>query len=154
MWLKFLSAALVILFCILLGYLAAGKYRARKQFYGQFARFNERFLSELNYGRKPLSSFLEENTEHDDFGKAVKDFSGSGNIVGLRYLKKEEQAEAENYFSMLGKGDARSQKEFFSAQSRTLEEKKQSSEQEAKMRSELYLKLGLIAGLAIVILIV
>ena len=55
---------------------------------------------------------------------------------------------------MLGRGDAQSQQSCFSAQKAILEEKKADSEREAKTRGELYLKLGLLAGLALVILIV
>ena len=55
---------------------------------------------------------------------------------------------------MLGKGDAFSQKGYFEMQKSALEEKKTKSTAEAKRHGELYLKLGLLAGLAIVILIV
>lgn len=155
MWLKLIVGGLVILFCTLLGYFAAGKYRARKQFYEQFAYFNDRFLNELGYGRKPLAAFSQENIGRGDFGKTVKGFIETRNAeFDLKFLKEEEREEAKHYFSMLGRSDVDSQKKFCSSQKSILEEKKLSSEREAKTHGELYLKLGLIAGLAIVILIV
>lgn len=155
MWLRLLVSALVVGFCTLLGYFAAGKYRARKQFFGQLAHFNEQFLGELGYARKPLGAFLSEYKYQGDFGKAIESFSKMRSLeFHFSYLTKGEQADLTVYFSMLGKGDAQSQKGYFSAQKSVLAEKKAESEKEARIHGELYLKLGLIAGLAFVILII
>ena len=66
---------------------------------------------------------------------------------------KEERAEAQRYFQQLGRGDARTQAVFFSAQAARLNALREQSAREAKARGELYLKLGLLAGLALVVLI-
>lgn len=155
MWLKFLLSVLIIAFCILLGYFAAEKWRSRKKFYLQYCLFHERYLNELTYARKPLPSFLKEYSYSGDFAKILKTFSERQEWGKYpSFLTKEEQDFCKNYFSMLGKGDAVSQKNFFSAQSATLSDKRSLSEKEAKSRGELYLKLGLLAGFAIVILII
>ena len=121
MWLKILICIAVIAFFTGLGYLISGKYRARKKFYTQFCAFNERYLNELTFTRKPLSSFLKEFEYTGDFGKTIE---------------AAEKREGEIKYSYLSK-----------------EEKRTDSEKQAKARSELYLKLGLLLGLAIVILI-
>lgn len=155
MWLKFLVCICIVAFCIFLGYLAASKYRFRKKFFSQFAVFNERYLTELCYARKPLSDFLREYEYSGDFAKTVSTFVQQRVIESkLSYLTKDEKKLCADYFGMLGKGDAVSQKSYFSAQKGELSEKKTSCENEAKSRGELYLKLGLLAGLAFVILIV
>ena len=69
------------------------------------------------------------------------------------FLSKEERAEAERYFQQLGRGDARTQSGFFSAQAARLNALREQSAREAKARGDLYLKLGLLAGLALVVLI-
>ncbi len=155
MWLKFLLGGAVVAFCILIGYLAAGKYRLRKKFYAQFSLFNERYLTELCYARKPFSEFLRAYTYAGDFSKALSALhKEDADRQKLSYLTKDEAGEFADYLSMLGKGDSQSQKNFFTAKKGYLEEKKATSEREAKDRGSLYLKLGLLAGLAIVILIV
>lgn len=155
MWLKFLVCIFVVAFCIFLGHLAAAKHRSRKNFFSQLAVFNERYLTELSYARKPLSEFLQEYPYSGDFAKMVGAFAQHREIEPkLSYLTKDEKKLCADYFGMLGKGDAVSQKNYFSAQKVELNEKKTSSEREAKSRGELYLKLGLLAGLAFVILIV
>lgn len=155
MWIKSLLAVCVVAFGTGMGYFAAGKWRARKQFYVQFLSFHERYLNELNYARKPLGEFLTQYTYTGDFEKLVRSFEKERAArAEYRYLTKEERSECANYFSMLGKGDVVSQKGYFSAQTAGLTQKCESSRKEAKARGELYLKLGLLAGLAAVILIV
>lgn len=154
-WIKLFLGLVTIGFCVLLGYLAAGKYRARKAFYTQLAAFNGRYLNELSYSRRPLADFLTQFSYTGDFGVAVETFSRERVVKGeLAFLKKEERSYLQDYFGMLGKGDVRSQSGFFSAQSDALNAKKTESEKEAKTRGELYVKLGLLAGLAFVILII
>ena len=146
---------LIIAFCTLLGYIAASKYRSRKNFYSQFQLFNERYLTELSYSRRPLPVVLEEYGNGGDFEKLLKKFSEKRTVeCKYGYLTKEERSETGEYLSMLGRGDSRSQHDFFASKKGNLAEKKAQSELDAKKRGDLYLKLGLLAGLAFVILIV
>lgn len=155
MWLKILIGGLVVVFCIFLGYFAASKYRLRKKFFLQLASFNERYLTELCYARKPLPEFLREYPYTGDFSKTLAAFVQHRETEpNLSYLSKEEKKFCGDYFGMLGKGDAVSQKSYYQAQKNELENKKTACEKEAKSRSELYIKLGLLAGLAFVVLIV
>ena len=155
MWLKILLCIFIVAFCTLMGYFAAGRSRARKRFYTQFSAFNERYLNELGYTRRPLSAFLSDNTYSGEFGKAVSSFMKSRDTnFSFSWLSGEERTECRDYFSMLGRGDALSQKGYFTSRQGILAEKKATCEREAKKKSDLYIKLGLLAGLAFVILIV
>lgn len=155
MWLKLLLCGLAIAFCTLLGYLAAGKYRARMRFFAQIYELNERYLTELKYRRTPLPSFLASCKLSGDLQKAVESFLAKKQPkTDLSYLTAEEREEIDAYFAQLGRGDARSQLACFEGKRAFLLERKESSASEAKKRGELYLKLGALAGLAIVILIV
>ncbi len=154
MWLKFVLAGLVIAFCTLLGYFAAGKYRARRSFFAQWSDLNEKYLSELKYRRAPLPEFLKECKLTGEFGKAAESsLKGNGELKAA-FLTEEEKKDALVYFGQLGRGDSRSQLGFFEGKRALLLTKKEGAEKDAKERGELYLKLGLLAGLAFVILIV
>ena len=153
--LKFLLAVLIVAFCTLLGWLAAAKYRARKNFFSQLSTFNERFLAELKYARKPLPVFLGEGKYEGDFGKTMAALSKSRAIkLNYGYLTTAEKEEIAGYLGMLGKTDSHAQNGYYAAQNDALHTKKTECERKAKARGELYLKLGFLAGLAFVILIV
>lgn len=155
MWIKILISLAVVAFCIFLGYFAAGKYRARKKFFNQWYRFHGLYLNELGYARRPMAAFLKELPLDGDFDKLVLKYSEERTReVKIGYVTQDELTYLNGYFEMLGKGDAHSQSAFFTAQTGFLEGKKAESETQAKSRGELYFKLGLLAGLAVVILIV
>lgn len=155
MWLKILLAVIIIAVATLCGYLAGNKFRARRKYYAQLAAFNERYLNELDYARKPLADFLKEFTYTGDFAKSLNTFSESRAAkVDFSYLDQEERMACADYFAMLGKGDSLSQRSYFSSKKAGIEEKRAASEKDAKSRCALYLKLGVLAGLAAVILIV
>lgn len=155
MWIKLLVGGLLIAFCVLLGYLASGKYRARAKFFAQFEMFNERYLSELAYQRKPLTEFLAAYEYTGTFQRVVGQCRGrKPPEFAESWLSREERGECADYFSMLGAGDSVSQSGYFATKKPYLAGKKGESAREARERTALYLKLGLLAGLAFVILIV
>lgn len=155
LWIKVALACLAIAFCVGIGYLAANKYRCRRAFFAQLDDFNARYLNELEYARKPLPVFLKEVSATGDFKKTLEEFSSSRSPqLKFSYLTKEEKKECADYFSMLGRGDALSQKGYFCARREPFGEVRAACEKQAKAKGELYLKLGLLAGLAFVILIV
>lgn len=155
LWLKFLLGGLIIAFCTLLGWFASGKYRQRKSYFTQLASLNEKYLAELKYTRKPMKQFLSELPLTGDFQKSSEEFlSGKTISLNFPYLKEDEKRMITEYFSMLGKGDSNSQNSYFSSKSNEITSKKQEAEKNSKEYGELYLKLGLLAGLAFVILIV
>lgn len=154
MWLKALLCVLVVVFCTALGYFAADGYRRRKAFYTQFYHFNEKYLNELEYARRPFGQFSDGQALSGDFQVCVEAYKRTHTAASPAWLKAEEKAECEEYFAMLGTGDAFSQRNFFTARRSRLEEQMRSAEKEASERGKLYLKLGLLFGLAFVILIV
>ena len=154
MWLRLVLCALIIAFCTAIGYLAAEKYRARRKYFAQLSDLIERYIAELSYTKKPLPAFLEECKATGDFAKAIACVSRHEKVVCReQYLTNAEKADCETLFSMLGGGDSASQREYFRSKQQPIAEKKAAAEREAKSRSDLYLKLGLLAGLAFVILI-
>ncbi len=155
MWLKALVCILVIAFCIALGYFASSSARSKKAFYAHFLSFHERYLTELSYLRRPIREFLKEKRYTGDFERLVLEYEKT-RTVGKKpsFFKTDEFHEIEEYFSTLGKGDSGSQKSYFAGKTAYISQKKAESEKDSRKKSELYLKLGLLAGLAIVILIV
>ncbi len=154
MWLRLILCVLIVAFCTAIGYLAAEKYRARRSYFSQLSDFVERYIAELGYAKKPLPAFLEECRFSGDFEKTMNRIARHEEAACReKYLTEAEKKDCESLYSMLGRGDSRSQMEFFQSKRQLIAEKKTSSEKEAKARSDLYLKLGLLAGLAFVILI-
>ena len=92
LWIKVALACLAIAFSVGIGYLAANKYRCRRDFFSQLSDFNERYINELEYARKPLPVFLKETSATGDFKKMLEEFSSSrAPQLKFSYLTKEEK---------------------------------------------------------------
>ncbi|MBE5746683.1 MAG: hypothetical protein E7352_00700 [Clostridiales bacterium] len=161
---KFIIGVALVAFTSFCGYFLARKYRQRKLFFKQFQEFNERFLSEIAYYRRPIREFASKYTYKGEFDMLLKDFFTTlenraimqAEFLDLpvySFLKSEEKRIVEDYFLMLGKGDSASQKGYFSSVKESLARLQKESEETCKRYGDLYIKIGFLCGLLILILI-
>ena len=162
---KFFLGVAIVVFSTFCGYLLSKKYRKRKLFYEQYFTFNQRFLSEITYYKRPIIDFLQENVYKAEFSYVLEEFillttqqtPMQGCLLedsAFSFLPKEEKKDIEDYFQMLGKGDSLSQKNYFSAKGESIEIVRKTAEDQAKKYGDLYVKLGFLFGLFVLILIV
>lgn len=160
---KFLLGLCIVALTSVCGWILAGKYRRRKSFFAQTFEFNERFLGEVSYAKRPLGEFIERYSYTGEFEAILRAFSESiqkdesgvfDALVECDFLKEEEKEFLSDYFQTLGRGDSASQKAYFSTAKGQLSEYKKQAFEEKKRYSELYLKLGFLFGLAVLVLIV
>lgn len=162
---KFLLGMAIVAFTSFCGYVFAKKYRCRKQFFSQLYEFNERFLSEISYYRRPLGDFASKYAYKGEFKAFLQVFFQSmdkGAAFSVRaldkdafsFLTEEEKATVEDYFQMLGKGDSASQKAYFSSMRERLSKLRTEAVAAYKKYGDLYVKLGFLCGLFILILII
>lgn len=163
--LKLVSGIAIITFTTLCGYSFSRKYRKRKLFFTQFKEFNERFLNEIAYYRRPIKEFVASYSYQGEFNGVVQSFfenferklQDDGLFLDLSacfFLNKEEKGFVEDYFFMLGRGDSASQKSYFSSLKDQLSSLQSEAEGNSKRYGDLYLKIGFLCGLLILILII
>ena len=114
-------------------------------------------MNEVSYTKIPLPAFLEKYEFSGDFKKMLEVKKGSDfetECYDYPYLKEDERKFLHDYFFMIGKSDAASQKTYLSAVRQEIGERRRASEDAYKRYFSLYLKLGFLAGLILVILIV
>lgn len=162
---KFLLGVAIVAFTTYCGYLLARKYRKRKRFFKQFKEFNERFLSEIAYYRRPVREFAAGYVYNGEFQALLSDYFSAmderapaerilSDAEKYHFLKEEEKRVVTDYFLMLGKGDSASQKGYFTAVREKLFSLQEETEKAEKRYGDLYVKLGFLCGLFILILIV
>ena len=162
---KFLLGIAIVAFTSYCGFVFAKKYRKRKLFFLQLKEFNERFLSEVSYYRRPLGEFASNYVYKGEFQNFLRNFFAEIDALSqsnekeiafddCEFLKAEDKNLIEDYFKMLGKGDSASQKTYFSAAKERLAKLYGDAENEYKKYGDLYVKLGFLCGLLILILII
>lgn len=163
---KFLLGVAIVAFTSFCGYVLTKKYRRRKLFFTQLREFNERFLNEISYYRRPIAEFSSKYVYKGEFNEFLQDFfSALGKkqtpfvkelLDDPRYdfLTNEEKGVLDDYFQMLGKGDSASQKAYFSSVKERLAKLQTEADGAYKRYGDLYVKLGFLCGLLILILII
>ena len=163
--LKFLLGVAIIAFTTFCGYIFAKKYRIKKQFFMQLQEFNERFLSEIAYYKRPLREFIAGYAYRGEFDMLLQDFimgleNGSfhertlSDLPNYAFLTQEECRFVSDYFLMLGRGDSASQKGYFSSVKEPLIKLQNKAAETSKKYGDLYVKIGFLCGLLILILII
>lgn len=162
---KFFIGVMVVAFTTYCGYLCANKYRKRKAFFEALYQFNELFLAEIAYYRRPIIEWLNNISLKGDFALFIYEYTRrvtnqipiQGILVDdsiFAFLKNEEKTSIETYFSTLGKGDSVSQKNYFSTEKERLSTWRKKAEEDVKKYGDLYVKLGFLFGLFVLIIIV
>ena len=131
------------------------------------SEFNERFLSEISYYKRPLSEFFEGYLYSGDFQELLREVTKFRKDLGVAvtpvnlvdpsrfdFLTADERRMVGDYFLTLGKGDSTSQKVYFGGMKERLQAVRKKSEEESKKYGDLYIKLGVLCCLAILVLIV
>ena len=162
MLIKILLCLTLLIFTSGVGYAFASKYRKRKVFFAQFHEFNQKFLQELAYSKRPIKEFLQAYPYKGEFLALLEEYReklGQDNFFNEyfslnTFLAIDEEKLIIEYFKQLGKGDTDSQKSLFSVRAKDLEILKDKTEKEYKKYAELYVKLGVLVGLAIIIVII
>lgn len=163
MLLKFVFGIGIVAFSSFCGYFLAKKYRKRKLFLQQFKEFNERFLSEVSYFRRPIKAFVSTYSYKGEFDRFLKAFfvqldKGQAQTYAFdfkseySFLREEERQTVADYFLMLGRGDSHSQKGYFASIKERLGAQCAAAETDCKKYGDLYIKLGFLCGLLILIL--
>ncbi len=161
---KLLLGLAVIAFTTFIGYLLTKKYRKRKSFFSQFYDFNNRFLNEIAYFRRPVGEFIAKYPYNGEFNEFLKGYLKNINApFGIEtllqtddfsFITKDEKQLIIDYFSTLGKGGIATQTAYYNGVNETLKSVKLQTEQENKRYGDLFIKLGFLCGLFVLILII
>lgn len=155
--LKFFLCAAVLALCVGCSFLLTRKYKQRRDFFYNLDLFNERLVNEVSYTKIPLPSFVEKYEFTGDFKRMLEEKRSTdfqAETYEFAYLTDDEKKFLGDYFRMIGSSDAASQKTYLTALRKEIENRRSESENVYKKYFSLYIKLGVLAGLILVILIV
>ena len=162
---KLIMGVCIVAFSTFCGYLFSRKFRRRKDFIQQLKAFNDRFLSEIAFRKRPIKAFIAAYTYTGDFDKLLSIYCNGLEkrcelVFGMdikkeySFLKEEDCRVVNDYFLMLGKGDSFSQKGYFASSKGVLENLCVEAENNCKKYVPLYVKLGFLCGLTLLILLI
>ncbi|MBO4989293.1 MAG: stage III sporulation protein AB [Clostridia bacterium] len=152
---KALGAVLVVCACGLIGWLLTFSHKKKWEFIAEWGRFNRLFMTELSAKRMPLPKFIEGYASQNEFQTLLQAYVSSYSIESPpAFLKEEEKKLLSDYFSYLGTSDSSSQLSFLREKGNQLKELEALSLSDYSKRRTLYPKLGILAGLFLVVLLI
>ena len=159
---RFLVGVLLVVFSTFCGNLLSVRYKRRKVFFQQAAAFNEGFLEEIVYTKRPFEEFCQKRRFTGEFAQLLSDELARRarkrttplDLSECTYLDRDERTFFSEYFSAFGRGDSLSQKGYFTQAGNRLQALKIKAEDESKKYVELYTKMGFLCGLAILIILI
>ena len=158
---KIIVGIAVVVFTTYCGWFLSRRYRRRKQFFKDMQEFNLSFLEEVGYSKRPFELFCARRAYAGDFGCLLEDVvsrrlerkTTKPSMDEYAFLTTDERVFVEEYFQAAGRGDTQAQKGYFSNAKIKLDSLKTKGEEDGKKYTDLYTKLGFLAGLAMMIIL-
>ena len=143
---------LIVVFSTYLGYCFSKKLTKRKNFVGSFFNFNQKLKREVSFSKKSVVSLIEEETEND-FTRLMKKAVFKEEYEKPSFLLKDDFDLFRNYAEFIGKSDALSQINYFTAITDSIKKTWDNAKEKEEKLRPLYLKLGFFAGLAVMVIL-
>ena len=158
---KIIVGIAVVVFTTYCGWFLSRKYRRRKQFFADMQEFNLSFLEEIGYAKRPFESFCARKHYAGEFGELIEDVLARRlekkttkiPMDEYSFLSADERVFVGEYFQTVGRADSQSQKGYFSSAKIKLDSLKSKGDDDSKKYTDLYTKLGFLAGLAMMIVL-
>ena len=163
---KYLFLAVLSGISVYIGYIFSRKYKIRANFFQALVMLCQKFDVEINYSRERLKNIflgLDEKQKKKLQGIDINFLSYINNetnfdrdslFINLRFLKEEEKDVIFMFFKNLGRSDVDSQsKEIKNFQTR-FETLSVTANNENKKYGSLSVKLGIVAGLVIIVILI
>lgn len=158
MW-KFLLGGIAVTVSTAIGRAAVGKFGRRYSFFSEMKRLNGELIRNLSFRMLPVTEILSDARQRYPSVKDTLDallFSTENDCVFVfrnADLNEEERSFAEEYFRRAGGGNRESEKGFLEEYAEYFARKEKECAAEKKRYSALGGKLGFLAGVAVMILI-
>lgn len=163
---KYILLIALLIVCVLIGYIFSRKYSTRANFFKAIISLCQKFDIEINYSRERLKNIflnLDENIKKDlkgidknylSFIDKETPLDKNSLFIGINFLKEEEKDVLFNFFRVLGRSDVESQSREIKNFLKRFEELSQTAITENKKYGSLSIKLGVIAGLVLIVLFI
>ncbi len=161
---KFILLGALMFICIFIGYIISLKYSRRAKFFKTIVMLCQKLNVEINFSRERLKALFlsfDEKTQKQlasldknyiEYLENNSQLTEENLFKGITFLKQNEKDLLLLFFKSLGRSDLASQSQELSNYEKRFTEFSELSSSENKKFGSLSIKLGIIAGLVVVVL--
>ena len=163
---KWVLIIIMFLGCVGLGWFFSMKYKKREAFFSSLIMFAQKLDVEINFSRERLKKLIEtmdEKSKKNLFGidknfltylDGSSELSHEALFKNIQFLKSEEKETIFLFFKSLGRTDVLSQSKEIANFSKRFDENLATCANENKKYGSLCFKLGIIAGLFVLVVLI
>ncbi|MBO5713718.1 MAG: hypothetical protein J6R88_05950 [Clostridia bacterium] len=149
----FIGAGLIVV-CSMLGKVKAQKLKNEYLFFSSLRSFCKSYETNLAYGKKDLTVFLNETYALTEFTEVLNNFILNSQIALPNYLNAKEVYDVTNFFNELGKSDSASQLITVKSYYNTFLDVEKVKNDEFKKHYSAYLKIGFSIGFMLFLVVI
>ncbi len=161
---KWIIMAVLFVFCVAIGFFMSLKYKRRENFYSALIMFAQKLDVEINFSRERLKKLIEDMDEKNKknlFGLdknflaylgGSAELSQSELFKNIQFLKPEEKETVFLFFRSLGRSDVLGQSKEIANFSKRFDDSLGKCAAENKKYGSLCVKLGVVAGLFLLVI--
>lgn len=163
---KYFLLFLLFASCVVAGYMFSLKYKKRHKFFSSLIILAEKLDVEINYSRERLKKLIEEidpsqkknlcdiDKNYIEYLDGVSELSSQQLFKNISILKPSEKDLIMLFFKNLGRSDVENQSREIKSYVKRFETLSASAESENKKYGSLCTKLGIVAGLFVVVILI
>ncbi len=163
---KWLIIAVIFVVCVGIGLIFSSKYKKREKFYSALILFAQKLDVEINFSRERLKNLItsiDEKTKSNLAGldknfmhylNGETELSQNELFKNIQFLKNEEKETIFLFFRSLGRSDVLGQSKEIANFTKRFDENLSKCSLENKKYGSLCIKLGVIAGLFMIVILI
>lgn len=163
---KYVLLGIMFGVCVFIGYLFSLKYKRRQKFFSTLIMLAEKLDVEINYSRERLKKLISEFDESHkknllsveqnfiDYLDGKCELTSENLFKNVTILKASEKDFLFIFFKNLGRSDVENQTKEIKNYIKRFEEMSKTSDVENKKYGSLSLKLGIVAGLFLIVILI
>lgn len=163
---KYVLLGIMFGVCVFVGYLFSLKYKKRQKFFSALIMLAEKLDVEINYSRDRLKKLISEFDEAHkknllsveqnfiDYLDGKCELTSENLFKNVTILKASEKDSLFIFFKNLGRSDVENQSKEIKNYIKRFEEMSKTSDVENKKYGSLSLKLGIVAGLFLIVILI
>ena len=163
---KYILLGILFVICTMAGYIFSLKYKRRQRFFSSLIMLAEKLDVEINYSRERLKKLIQEfdlNQKKNLMGvenNYLNFLDGDGELTSellfknISFLKQSEKDLVFLFFKNLGRSDVENQSKEIKSYVKKFEDVSKICDAENKKYGSLCTKLGIIAGLFLIVVLI
>ncbi len=149
---RFALGVLLLIICVISGYVLSDKFVKKRKFYNDFYQFNQKLKNETMFSMNSIKTIIN-GYEGDFYSNTSRFFQTRKFAFDKNYLSEQQLEEYKNYLNFIGQADKETQIKFLSEYELQIKTNLENATSDEGKYKKLYIKIAFLIGLMALIVV-